>query len=272
MNEFNPNEQKDSVNLDASFTTKNVQETKVKSPEAERTISNYGRVFLWFGIGLLITGLVAFGLPNIFMLVNNNNVKAIGNTYFVLFIVSAIGILPLSMIMAFAPVARKSKVFIKVTYILYTILMGVLLSAFMLMMLVLTEAMDLSFINVIAYAFLITAGLFMIAGIIGFTVKDMSPVIPILSTFGMGMLILCLLNFFLRVSYIYWIIDICLFVYILIITAVDMYNVKQICSRVDFDDQRNLAIFLAYNLYTDFIILFMRIAYIVLILLASSKE
>ena len=272
MNEYNPNEQKDNVNLNASFTTKSVQETKVRSPEADRTISNYGRVFLWFGIGLLITGLVAFGLPNIFMLVNNNNKNAIGNTYITLLIISLVGIIPLSIIMAFAPIARKSKIFIKVTYILYTALMGVLLSSFMLMMLVYTEELNLSFINLIAYSFLITAGLFMISGIIGFAVKDMSPVIPILASFSTGILILCLLNIFLRVSYIYWIIDICLFVYIMLITTIDMYNVKQICSKVNFDDQRNLAVYLAYNLYTDFIIIFLRVVMFVLVLLNSSNK
>ena len=275
MDEFKKDDQnqKDYINLNASSYSSTVTKEKpVQDEKSKLKVANIAKVFIWFGIGLLITGAIAIGLPNIFLLVNENNADAIGNTYIYLLIISAIGILPLSIIMAFAPAIRKNKVFIKVTYLLYTIFMGVLLSGLMLMLLALDGegVTSISALNTFAYTFIITAGLFMLSGFIGVITKNMSKVYPLLITLVVGSLTLSLVNFFLRVEWLYWVIDFAMFFWILITTAVDMHNINKIAQRVDFNEERNLAIYLAYQLYVDFIYIFIRVLYYVL--LASNRK
>lgn len=273
MDDFNKqNEDKNIIDINTgNYTTTVNKEKPVKDEQSKLKMLNVAKVFIWFGIGLLITGVIAIALPNIFYIANEKNAQAIGNTYYYLYIVSAIGILPLSIIMAFSAGMRKNKLFVKITYILYTIFMGILLSAVMLMLLVedYEGLSSISALNTFAYTFLITAALFIICGLVGVFTKNMNKVLPLLLTLVVGSSILSLVNFFLRVDWIYYVVDFIMFFWILIVTALDMHNLNQIAERVDFKTETNLAIYLAYQLYVDFIYIFLRILFIIV---ASSGK
>lgn len=273
MNEYKPENDNNTINLnpiDYSSTTS--KEKPVKSEQDKIVTANFAKVFIWFGIGLLITGVIAFALPNIFWFATSQNIDNYLVAYYVMMIVASVGIFPLSILMSVSTAMRNNKTFIKVTYIIYTILMGILVSGVMLTVLALTDIYDISFINVVASAFLVTAGLFVIMGLIGVYTKKISKAIPILITLVLGALILSLINFFLQVDWITWVVDFVLFAWILLVTAIDMNNVSRICKKVDFKEESNLAIYLAYTLYVDFIYMFIRVIYYVLILYSKGKN
>ena len=129
-----------------------VTEDKKGVSFSKKTV-NLAKVFLWFGLGLLISGAIAFSLPNILLLANNNNAAALGNTYIVLLAVSGIGILVLSLVMSFAPLFKRNSVAMIVSYVLYTVFMGILLSGVMLLYLAIAEVINVNFMNTFAYAF-----------------------------------------------------------------------------------------------------------------------
>lgn len=248
-----------------------VTEDKKGISFSKKTV-NLAKVFLWFGLGLLISGAIAFSLPNILLLANNNNAAALGNTYIVLLAVSGIGILVLSLVMSFASLFKRNSVAMIVSYVLYTVFMGILLSGVMLLYLAIAEVINVNFMNTFAYAFLITAGVFVLMGLLSMVMKKTSALFLIGTTLILGVGILCLVNFFLQLETIYWIVDIALFMYILIITAIDIHNANMIAQRADFSTDNNLAIYCAMNLYTDFVIILIRVMYYLLIIFASKKD
>lgn len=273
MNEYKPENENNTINLNPiDYSSTSTKEKPVKSEQDKMVTANYAKVFIWFGIGLLITGVIAFGLPNIFWFASNENIDNYIIAYYVMMAVAFVGIFPLSIMMSVSTTFRNNKTFIKVTYILYTIFMGILVSGIMLTVLALTDIYDISFINVVASAFLITAGLFVIMGLIGVYTKKISKAVPILITLVVGALILSLVNFFLQVDWITWVVDFVLFIWILLVTAIDMHNVSRIAQRVDFKEESNLAIYLAYTLYVDFVYMFIRVVYYALILYSRSSK
>lgn len=273
MNEYKPENENNTINLNPiDYSSTSTKEKPVKSQQEKMVTANYAKVFIWFGIGLLITGVIAFGLPNIFWFASNENIDNYIIAYYVMMAVAFVGIFPLSIMMSISTTFRNNKAFIKVTYILYTIFMGILVSGIMLTILALTDVYDISFINVVASAFLITAGLFVIMGLIGVFTKKINKAVPILITLVVGALILSLVNFFLQVDWITWVVDFVLFIWILLVTAIDMHNVSKIAQRVDFKEESNLAIYLAYTLYVDFVYMFIRVVYYVLILYSRSSK
>lgn len=273
MNEYKPENENNTINLNPiDYSSTSTKEKPVKSEQEKMVTANFAKVFIWFGIGLLITGVIAFGLPNIFWFASNENIDNYIIAYYVMMTVAFVGIFPLSIMMSISTTLRNNKTFIKVTYILYTIFMGILVSGVMLTVLALTDVYDISFINVVASAFLITAGLFVIMGLIGIFTKKINKAVPILITLVVGALILSLVNFFLQVDWITWVVDFVLFIWILLVTAIDMHNVSKIAQRVDFKEESNLAIYLAYTLYVDFVYMFIRVVYYVLILYSRSSK
>jgi|SRR5574344_290797 len=84
----------------------------------------------------------------------------------------------------------------------------------------------------------------------------------------------CLLNYALGTGdislTIYWIIEGIFVVLIIISTFLDMYNIKKIASYGSSDN--NIALYCALNLYGDFIILFIRVLYFVMLAGGRNKD
>lgn len=240
------------------------------------------KVFIWLGIGLLITGVIAFGLPYLFTIITDGftkNVESISKTVIALFIISIILMIPSAIVMA-VKAGAKNAVAMKVGYFVYTIAMGMLLSTLLLGVYVLTydptdknALLNPAFVSTVSMSFFITGGCFLIMAVIGTLTKHMNAAIPVVGTAFIGVIVMSIVNFFLRVEMIYWIIDFVVFAVVLLITAIDMHNIKKIVdSSKGALNGTNLAIYCAYCLYVDFINIFIRVLYYVLIIVGKNKR
>ncbi len=238
-----------------TFTPKDVQvtENEVK-PIVSSAAFPMIKVFLWMGLGLLITGIISLGLPNLLAIIPS---EASYTTYVTLMIISAIIMFPCVLIVNFKSLKPKS-IGIRIAYILYSIAIGVMLSSVFMTILAVDGP---NAIMTISMAFLISAGSFLLMGLIGtLTKKNLSILYPLLTALLMGCLIISLVNYFIGSSMVYWITDFIILGVILVISAVDINRVKKLAqARVLDDNQNSLAVYCAFNLYVDFINIFIRV-------------
>ncbi len=250
-----------------AFTPENyeVKEEKTRPIAREFPMT---RVFIWLGIGLLVTAVVSLSLPYILL---NTDSAASFTTYVVLLVVSAIIMFPCMFIINMKSFKPKSKG-VMIGYLIYAAAMGILLSSVFLMVMVslgsTTDAMW-----TIGLAFAITSGCFLLMGLIGSaTKKNLSIVFPLLSSLMIGCLVISLVNFFIGSSMVYWIVDFIMLGVILVVTAVDINRVKKLAENKMLDDNKNsLSIYCAFNLYVDFIYIFIRVLMYVLIFAGRRK-
>lgn len=212
----------------------------------------YAKILMFFGIGLVITGLVGFGLPYLLDALHANY-----SVYMALIIISSIIVLPLSFIISFKSFNPNS-IAVPICYFLYTIAFGILISS----------ALYYADASLSVMAFAITGGIMLVMGILGILVgPKMNAVFMVAMTAMLGALVLSLVNFFFMNETVYWISSFVIFGAVLLFTAFDFYHVKRIVSSRG-DIGRNLAIYCAYIFYTDFIYIFIR----VLAILSSRKN
>ena len=257
---------------------------KAKPENAVKASANavsYASVFIWLAVGLLISGAIAIAIPYIFAKVTNGfttNVESLNTTFIVLLVVSIVLMIPSEIVMAVKAVGKNS-VAMKIGYFVYVIAMGLLLSSLLLSVYILTydpsdanAILNPQFIYTVSMSFLISGGCFVIMGIIGKFTKHMNAAIPVVLTAVIGAIIISIVNIFLRVEMLYWIVDFVLFGVILLVTAIDMHNISKIIEKSKGElDGTNLSIYCAYALYVDFINIFIRVIYYVLILTSKKK-
>ena len=233
-------------------------------PNTSKALSSgtfYGRVFLYFGISLLLTAVLTIGFSYLFNylfpITNANN----STTYLILIIVSAIGIFITSLVCTFNSI-KKAKGGI-VSWIFYIVFMSFLLSSFSFY----TED-----VNLIGIAVLISSGLFLSMCIIGFISKGKMHwfamlAIGLLISAGISSLVniflLPLINtsgaFYTNIYICEWII----LIYSCIITIIDVKKIKMFAENTV--DTTNLALYFALNLYNDYILILIKVIYILLI-------
>ena len=109
-------------------------------------------------------------------------------------------------------------------------------------------------------------------GLIGTFVKKLNVIIPLVMTLAIGVLTLSLVNFFFYNEMIYWITDFVCFALILLCTALDIHNIKKIVQHTDFGNATALSVYLAFNLYTDFIRIFLYVLYYAAIIFGKNKN
>ena len=181
--------------------------------------------------------------------------------YLVVFGVSAVVVLIMSFVMPFA--MRSTKRSAWPAFIIYAIFMGAMLSCLVLMCDIATLGQALG----------ISLGAFIIMFLIGrFSKADLNP----LGLVAIGLLFVVLmvgaftgLFFWLNPSGFRWmnlVINIIVCGLMMIVTAVDAYNIKKLLERGQCNN--NVLLFSAYCLYCDFITLLIR----VIIILLSSKS
>jgi len=221
------------------------------------TAINYGKIFLWFGLGILISGVVGFSLPYLLSAMFNGNYNKINNAYSIMVIVSTIAVFILMVLIHISAFRQKTAVAVT-SYTLYSIAFGILISS----------ALSFAGAELSAYAFLITGGVMLVVGILGSLLGNrVKSVYMLIGVLVFGSLIISLINFFLFNQTIYWIASFALLAAVLLITAVDFANIKRIAqSYPNFDT--GTAIICAYTLYSDFLYIFLR----VLMILAASKK
>ena len=242
-----------------------IKQTEVKHYTTTKWAS---KVFLYMFMAIGITAVVSAIIGVIFTAIwpleygNEVNVDA-AKAYIALFIIAFIMYIPLILWIHLSVFKEKSKPM--VPYILYSIVMGVFISGF---------TMFVPF-HLIAISFGLTCFTFGIMFVIGwFTKKDLS----ILGMIGYGMIIgiffIAIFNiiwmlFFPGFEIIYWVISYGMFAAMLLITIFDINRVKRIA---DSGEQSNkTAVICAFNLYVDFIYIFIRILSVVVRLYANNK-
>ena len=248
------------------FTPENTTVLKEKKEVSSSTFS-FVKVFLWLGLGLLLTGVVALGMPDLLTFIVKNtgmSAEGVSTLYISLMVTAGVLMIPSIIIMNLKSWKPKS-VWMTISYVVYTLAMGVLLSNTFMFVFEYSLATDISFIRTISTAFLITAGCFLLMGLFAFlTKKNLNILLPLILTLLVGSLVISLVNFFIGSTFIYWMTDFIIFGVILLVTAVDLYRIKKMVTSGAMNGSNNLALYAAYMLYVDFINIFIRVLFYVL--------
>lgn len=229
-----------------------------------------GKVLMWLGIGLLITGLVSLGFPDLLQLIAQaSDPDTAMNVYTGFLVASAVLIIP-SIAIIHIQSLFKNKGLMITSYVFYTIFVGIFLSSLFLMLFV---DEPISFIRTLSISFLSTAGIFLLFGFLGTKMKGNHIVLwAVLAGLVQGAFILSLVNFFIGSSVIYWIISFILLAYMLLIVSLDFHHVKQLAKNSYYiTNGTNLAIYCAYYLYTDFVYIFIQILSLVASISSRKK-
>ena len=235
------------------------------------------KVYGWMGLGLLITGLVAFFVSFILIktigpAVTKANpteaeiqaaAKAL-TTYLIILAISGISLLILNFIM-WILMAKQSK-HLLVPYIIYTALFGVVLST------LLIAGIDF---YVIGEAFLITSAVFIVMALIGWFSKvnlnwlGLALLALLFSTLLIGGVFL-LISLISGNPFMYYAVDfgisMIVLVVVILVVAIDSYNMKKTFEAGV--SGRAIELTFAFTMYLDFIRIFIRI----LALLAKLKK
>lgn len=204
------------------------------------------KVFGYMFLGLLLTAGVAFGL---FYLLLNSTLSV--EAYYGLTIVSSIGILAISILTHVFLLRNNAKGGL-ITYVIYSLMMGILLSSIFLVY----------NLQIIGYTFICTAGAFGAMALYGVITKRNTASIGM---FGVGILfgvlLISLVNIFLRSEALYWIITYAGLFAIMAITIWDVNRAKNLADNNMLTKAG--AIYFALQLYTDFIYIFLRLLAII---------
>ena len=246
------------------YTPDPIQVQEVKTSRIPKAFS-MGKTFLWMGFGLLISAIVSLVLPYILELFTPQQQDA---AFITMYVIAIVCIIPCSFIAAQKAFSNKT-VGVTIAYTIYAIAIGMLLSTIFIQFL---QAFGESAVSIVAISFFVTAGCFFLMGGMGMLVKNMHKAIPFVTALLMGVLVLSLFNFFMGFEWVYWVVDLVLFLAILLYTAIDLSRIKKMVQSEALSECRSLAIYSGFVLYVDFVNIFLRVLYYVAILFMSKRD
>ena len=225
----------------------------------------YSKVFLFFGIALLITGAVSIGLSYVLNIFSNYIL------YYTLTGISSFAIFGLSIYISFKGFSMGDKLVIP--YCLYAVCMGILLSGC---------SLWVPSPYIFGLVICITAALFLLMCGIGVTIGNK---VGILGTLLIGALIgsgiLGLVSFFVfplmltgasaSLEPIFWIGEFLFLFILLLYVGIDMWSLKRIATSNTLIST-NMCVYFALRLYSDFISILVRILRVVAIALANRDN
>lgn len=231
------------------------QQIVVEKPK----INFFAKTLMWFAYGLILTFAITFGLPAIFVAAGMD-VDTFATSLFVMMGIGIVGILIFSIVIMIKSFSARGLGVI--TFTLYSIFMGLALTP-----LYLIGATPTGMIGIL-YSLAVTAGIFFIMGLIGILSKGkIGVMLSLVIGFSIGALILSLVNFFVFNETIYWIVSFAILLVFILYVGIDF----AIISKHPENASNGLAILCAFNLYTDFIVIFIRLLPIILRLLANRN-
>ena len=222
-----------------------------------------GATFLYFALALLVTFAVVAALG--FVLTANGDAitsEANLNTFLTLYIVAIIAYIPVLIWVHIA--ARRNGKSVGVGFFVYSIVLGVIIA----------PAVLLVPIEAVLIAFGSTVLAFAVMALIAWTSKRSLSGLAVVG-FGLliGAFILSITNliFYFIVGFqpLYWLVSFLFFIAIILLTIFDLNNVKRIAMNGG--AERNVAFLCALNLYVDFIYIFIRILYYVILLFGNRR-
>ncbi|MBR2507737.1 MAG: US12 family protein [Bacilli bacterium] len=228
--------------------------TKPTSTRASSALS-IAKVFGYMFIGLMITGIIAFVLAFIFYNWAKTDSETASQALLITMIVASISTFILSFVVNFS--LRKNKILsILIPGILYCVAIGVLLSTFVLFL-------DW---RLLGGAFLATSLVFGVMALIALLSKGNLSGLAIVGMglfFGAG--IVSLFTWILMLvspgtfQVFYWIITLGMFAGMMFITMFDIWRIKKIAEAGELSE--NVSLYCAFQLYVDFIYIFIRLVY-----------
>ena len=199
--------------------------------------------FLYMILGLLVTFLV----PVYMIFFNNNLINFVIRGYYAILIAEVILVMVLS-----ARIEKISPMSVKILFFVYSILNGLVFSMI---------GLAVGDIFLIGYTLAITIVMFGLLAIYGYTTKeDLSNYGGYLKTSLLTLLIVSVLNIFLKAPMLYWIVSIGGVVIFSALTVYDVNKIKQLAYRISDGDPEmveKLGIIGALELYLDFINIFL---------------
>ena len=235
----------------------------------------FGYMFMW----LLITSVIALGIAFLFSYLNGKAVaasdvdmqKKLLTSGIVVVAIAGIALLITQIVLHVVLFRGRHK--ITIPALIYSSLFGIVLG-------VLSFFIDRAFVNgwpLIGVSFGATALTFGLMALIGLTAKSRLNFLGILGfgiLIGLGitsmMMLIWMLLFPAAFVWWYWVVSIGTFLAVMLITIWDIRNVKTYAENGELTD--NLSMYLAFNLYTDFLYIFMRILYFVLMIFGRSRN
>lgn len=201
------------------------------------------RTYLWMALALLVTAVVSFVTASSETLLN----LVFGNSFVLIGLIVAqlVTVLVLSW-----AIGRISPILATLLFFVYAALTGLTLSS---IFLVYTEAS-------IASTFVVTAGMFGIMSVYGLsTNRDLTTIGNIAFMGLIGIILASVVNIFLNVSALYWIISVLGVLIFVGLIAYDAQKLKQMAVGADAnsDSGQRASILGALRLYLDFINLFL---------------
>ena len=231
-----------------------------------RSSSFLSKVYGYMAVGIFISAIIAFAAAFGFRAwFSSNESETAYMTYLYVLIGSLVGLLITSIVISIVSLRGKHSIIIPA--IIYSILMGVVFSEFVLFVP----------FYIVGTAFAITAMTFGIMYFIGKVVKRN---LNWLGTLGYGLLMgAFMLSLFFFILYLvspsdfrwmYVLIDGAIFVAMLLITMYDVWRIQQIANRGG--ESNNLALYCAFSLYVDFMYILMRLIFILIRIFGSSRR
>ena len=203
------------------------------------------KVFGYMFLGFLVSALSAYGL---YYLLINGTMDI--SSYGAITIFASITLIVLIFVSQYYCLRNKQGGML--TYILYTLCMGILLSSIML-------TYSLKFLG---FVFMCTGGSFGVMALYGLLTKRDTGSLGMFGLGGLfGIMTLSLVNIFLRSEGIYYLISYIGLASMLAITAYDINRIKHLSSSGFMNE--GMAIYMALQLYTDFIYIFIRMAILI---------
>ena len=199
--------------------------------------------FLYMIMGLLVTFLV----PIYMIFFNAGMINLIARGYYAIILAEFIVVMVLS-----ARINKLSTGTAKILFFIYSALNGFVFSLI---------GLAIGDIFIIGYTLVITIIMFSVVSIYGYTTKeDLSSYSGYLKTGLISLIIVSLLNIFLKAPTIYWIVTILGVVLFSALTAYDVNKIKRLAYEISDGDEEiveKLGIIGALTLYLDFINLFL---------------
>ena len=230
----------------------------------------YVRVFLYMALGLAISCGISIGLPYLFRQIMITNPEVGFYSWIATIVISSIAQIILIFLVNSKAIRGKT-VGTWVSYLLYAVCMGILMSVFFMF-----EDLNVA-LPTFATAFGVTCVAFLVMALIGFLTKGN---LNIFANIGLGLLfggaLLAFTNYMLMLfmpstygvwTWLDWVITFVMLIAILLITAYDMNRFKNdLNSGIIQTD--SLFVYYAFSFYCDFIYILIRIF---IVLMASRR-
>jgi len=220
---------------------------QAKYHEEHKSIVNKGvfTVYGYFGLGILITAIVSMGLPYLVAALYGTGTDAI-NIYYGIVIGCFIGLIIFSLISNLTAIFQHSAGMI-ICYLLYAMCFGGVMSALAL----------IAGYETLTYAFGVTSAMFLLMSVIGYISKGrLNRWAYYIIAVVFALTIAALFNILVFGNvWLYWVVSYLMILVFMLLIIVDTSRIMDGGSQGVLENNKTYAVYCAYRLYSDFMIL-----------------